>query len=138
MTTTRGFTGLAATTNGRTKQIARGFRGLAADIERRRSRQPVEPAAPQSLEQALRVIDALRSQLADAQDTIDSLRAQLNSDSASPVASEAMWDTATVARKSGVAISTICRNADTLGGKKLGGDWLFPAGTTYGRRRKSK
>ncbi len=134
MTTTRGFIGLAATANGRAKQINRGFRGLAADIERRRAGQAVEPDAPQTLDHALRLIAQLRNQLVDAQATIDDLRAGLNSDSA--VVSEAMWDTATVARKSGVAISTICRNADKLGGKKLGGDWLFPVGTTYGRRRK--
>jgi len=44
-----------------------------------------------------------------------------------------------VAEKSGVAICTICRNADKLGGTQLAsGDWVFPVGTTYGRRRKAK
>ena len=140
MTSTHRFTGLALTETGRTRQITKSFKGLAEDMKRRRAGQPADCDQPQTLEEALRRIVYLEQKLDEAQTTIDDLRAQINGDapaaSAAPIES---WTTKTVAQKSGVAICTIIRNVDTLGGWQLqSGDWLFPVGTTYGRRRKAK
>lgn len=138
--TTRTFTGLADTATGRTRQITKAYKGLADDLKRRSAGQPADCDEPQTLKQAKLVIASLRNQLADAQTLIDEMRAQANSDAAAPVVTtSASWTTKTVAEKSNVAICTIIRNADNLGGWQLqSGDWLFPVGTTYGRRRKAK
>jgi hypothetical protein len=83
------------------------------------------------------LVASLQNQLADAQRLIEEMRAQANSDApVATVGTAKYWDTKRMAKESGVAICTICRNADALGGIKLGGDWLFPAGTTYGKKRK--
>lgn len=135
----RSFTGIAATKSGQSQQLDRIFKNMARNLKSRNAAQPVELDEPQTLADAKRVIAHLRNQLADAQNLIDDMRAQANSDAPTVTASTEFWDTATVARKSGnVSISTICRNAVALGGTKLGGDWMFPVGTTYGKRRKSK
>lgn len=138
MTSTSRFNGLAATQTGRTAQLTRAYKTMAADMKRRQSAQPVDIDEPQTLADALRLITALRQQLADAQAAIDDMRKASNGEvTVSESATADYWTTAQVARKSNVAICTICRNAGTLGGRKVGSDWFFPVGTTYGRRRKS-
>jgi len=135
--TSRHYLNLAATQSGRTRQIAKGYRGLAEDMKRRQSDQ-ADCDQPQTLEEALRVIASLQQQLADAQTLINDMRGQANSDAPAEAGSQS-WSTKTVADKSGVAICTIIRNVDVLGGWQLeSGDWRFPVGTTYGRRRKAK
>lgn len=131
------FTGLGTTRTGQTKQVNRGYKGLAADMKRKQS-VAVEPV-PMTAAQYECIITDLRQQLADAQALIAEMRAQANGDApAAAISTTKYWDSKTVAEKSGVAVCTICRNADTLGGMKLGGDWLFPAGTTYGHKRNRK
>jgi hypothetical protein len=145
------FTGLAATQRGRTGQVAKAFKGLAADLKNKQVFNP-DCDEPQTLEAAKRVIVALQQQLADAEALIAEMRAASNSDAPAATAdaeanSDApaatadtvhLWNTARVARESHVAVCTICRNVDLLGGIRVGKDWLFPVGTTYGRRRKRK
>ncbi|MBA3948124.1 MAG: hypothetical protein H0X37_26690 [Herpetosiphonaceae bacterium] len=138
MTTTSRFGALSKTQAGRTGQINRAYKGLAEDMKRKAIAVP-DCDQPQTLEQALRVIVDLQSKLADAQNLIEDMRANANSDAPVATTSTAKyWDTKRVAKESGVAICTICRNVDVLGGFKLGGDWLFSVGTTYGKKRKRK
>jgi hypothetical protein len=140
MTTTSRFTGLAATQRGRTQQVNKAFRGIAEDLKNRKAVQTADCDEPQTVEQYKLLVARLRNQLADAQALIDEMRASANSEApaAEVVTSAKLWSTERVAKESHVAICTICRNADLLGGIKIGKDWLFPAGTTYGRRRKRK
>lgn len=133
------FTGLAATQRGRTGQVAKAFKGLAADMKRRQTIESPDCDEPQALDAAKRVIVALQQQLADAETLIDEMRAAANSDAPAATADTVhLWNTARVARESHVAVCTICRNVDLLGGIRVGKDWLFPVGTTYGRKRKAK
>jgi len=137
----RRFTGIADTQKGRTRQITKAYKGMADDLNHRRAVAAVDCDQPTTLPAALMVIEALKQQLADAQNLIDDMRAQANSDApaGSAAAMIKSWSTKTVADKSGVAICTIIRNVDKLGGWQLdSGDWRFPVGTTYGRRRKAK
>lgn len=133
------FTGLAATETGRTRQIAKAFHGMAEDMKTR-AVASADCDEPKTLAQAKRVIASLRNKIAEYEDLLNEIRAEANSDAPTPaVTSSKSWTTKTVAEKSGVAISTIIRNVDKLGGWQLqSGDWMFPVGTTYGRRRKSK
>lgn len=138
--TVRGHSPLAATLSGRTRQITAGYNGLADRLKRARAAQ-AQAGCPDDLaaltrDQLQALVVSLQAKLEGALATIEDLRALANRDAALPA--DAMWDTATVARKSGVNVSTICRNAQRLGGIKLGGDWMFPSGTTYGRRRAAK
>ena len=128
------FAGLGKTFSGRTTQIARGYRGMADEMARKQAAAP-EDDAPQTLEAAKRVIAYLEQKLADAEALIEEMRADANEGIPSG-ASGTYWDSKRVARESNAAVCTICRNADVLGGIKLGGDWLFPAGTVYGKKRK--
>ena len=80
----------------------------------------------------------LWQRLADAEALIAEMRAYANSDEPAAAKPSAYWDSKRVARESNVAVCTICRNADKLGGTKLGGDWVFPVGTTYGKQRRRK
>lgn len=141
MTSNPRYTGLAATHQGRTRQITKAYKGIADDLKRSRAGQPADCDQPQTLEDALRRIAFLEQQLADAQTLIEEMRGQANSDASVEAVAESgkSWSTKTVADKSGVAICTIIRNVDTLGGWQLeSGDWRFPVGTIYGRRRKAK
>jgi len=141
MTSTR-YSGLAATQQGRTRQMSRSYRGMADEIERRRAEraEDCDDLSSLSHQQLTNLVISLRQQLTDAQNLIDEMRAEANG--STPVQAESSgdyWTTKMVAEKSGVAICTIIRNVDTLGGWQLqSGDWLFPIGTTYGRRRKAK
>jgi hypothetical protein len=133
------FSPLGTTRAGQTAQVNHAFKGLAADMKRKQAVAAPDCDEPQTLEQAKRVIAHLQSQLADAQALIDEMRATANSDAPAAVTSSTkFWDSKRMAKESGVAICTICRNAESLGGIKLGGDWLFPAGTTYGKKRTRK
>ena len=131
------MTSLARTLTGRTRQITNAYRGMADEMKRKQS--VVIEDVPMTIQQYECIIEDLRQQLADAEALIQDMRRQANSDApAAAPSSTKYWDSKRVAKESKVAVCTICRNADTLGGIKLGGDWLFPAGTTYGKRRKSK
>lgn len=138
MTTTSRFGALSKTQAGRTGQINRAYKGLADDMKRKTIAVP-DCDQPQSLEQALRVIADLQNKLVDAQNLIEDMRANANSDT--PVATvntTKYWSTERMAKESGVAVCTICRNAEALNGVKVGGVWLFPAGIKYGKKRKRK
>lgn len=135
--TTRHYTGLSATQRGITDQLTRGYKGHAADLKHKQS--VAVESVPITAAQYECIITDLRQQLADAQTLIAEMRSHANGDApAAAISTAKYWDSKTVAKKSGVAVCTICRNADTLGGMKLGGDWLFPAGTTYGHKRNRK
>ena len=134
--TSRAFTGLATTRTGQTKQIDKAFKGMAAELKRRQAVQTADCDEPQSIEQYKLLVASLQNQLADAQALIEEMRTQANSDApVATVSTAKYWDTKRMAKESGVAVCTICRNADVLGGIKMGGDWLFPAGTKYGKKR---
>ncbi len=139
--TIRTFTGLANTRRGQTQQLNHAFHGMAEDMKRR-AVAAADCDQPTTLPAALRVIESLQQQLADAQALIDDMRAQANSDVPAESAPErrlsGYWDSKMVAEMSGVAVCTICRNAKSLGGIKLGGDWVFPKNTTYGIKRQQK
>lgn len=133
------FAGLGKTQMGRSAQINRGYKGMADEMKRKKQAVDVDCDEPQTLPDALRLIAHLRNQLADAQAIIEDMRTQANGDhNAESDQKVGYWDSKRVAKESNVAVCTICRNAAEMGGIKLGGDWLFPAGTTYGRRRKTK
>lgn len=136
--TTTNFVGLSKTQRGRAEKIRRGYLGMAHEMENKRV-VDADCDQPQTLEDALRLIAHLKNKLAEAEDQREADRAAAYGD-APAVASGTVkyWDSKRVAKESSVAICTICRNAADLGGTKLGGDWLFPAGTTYGHKRKRK
>jgi len=134
MTSTHRFGSLAATQRGRTDQITRAYLGAAEELKHKQEAVKTVPMTPFQYEC---LITDLRQQLADARHIINEMRDQANSDAPAVVTGK-YEDSKTVARRSGVAVCTICRNADSLGGMKLGGDWLFPAGTTYGKKRERK
>ncbi len=133
----RAFNGLGATRSGQSRQVAKAFKGLAADMARKQVINP-DCDEPQTIEQYKLLVASLQARLADAQALIDEMRAEANSDAPAAAATGQLIDSATLARKSGVSVSTICRHAEELGGTKMAGDWLFPAATTYGRKRKPK
>lgn len=137
--TARAYSGLAATRTGQSKQVDKAFKGMADELKRRKAVQAADCDQPQTLEQAQRVIASLQNQLADAQRLIEDMRAQANSDApVATVSSTKYWSTERMAKESGVAICTICRNADALNGIMVGGVWLFPAGIKYGKKRNRK
>src|SRR6185503_3779239 len=110
--TTRHFTGLAATRTGQTKQVNKAYKGLAADLKRKQS--VAVKAVPMTAKQYECLIADLRQQLADAEALITEMRKHANSDAPAVAVSTAKyWDSKRVAKESGVAVCTICRNADT-------------------------
>ena len=131
------MTSLARTYQGHTRQINRAFLGMADELERNAV---ILEDVPMTAQQYECIIEDLRQKLADAEALINDMRAIANSDGTDTVSGNPTkyWDSKRVAKESKVAICTICRNADILGGTKLGGDWLFPVGTTYGKKRKGK
>ena len=133
---------VGSTLRGRTSQITRAYRGMADEMKHKKAVQAADCDQPQTLEQALRVIADLQNRLADAQTLIEEMRAAANSDQPDvpAVASSKpkYWDTKRVAKESGVAICTICRNVEALGGFMMDGGWWFPANTTYGKKRSRK
>lgn len=130
------YAGFGATRSGQSKQVNKALRGMADDMKRKQS--VAVRAVPKTAKQYECVITDLRQQLAEALALIKDMRASVNGDTPAAADVSGFIDSATLARKSGVAVCTICRNADKLGGIKLGGDWLFPATATYGRKRKAK
>lgn len=136
---TRHYGALGNTHQGRTSQLNRAYKGLGADMKRKQAAAGPDCDEPQTLEQYKLAYAALKLKLEEAQTLIDEMRAAANGDSPAATTTTGFLTTAEVARKSGVAVCTIIRNTDVLGGWQLpNGDWLFPSGTTYGRRRKSK
>ena len=133
----RSFNGLGATRSGQSQQVAKAYRGMAAEMEAKQV-DAADCDEPQTIEQYRWLVASLQAKLADAQALIDEMRATANSDTPAAATTGKLIDSATLARKSGVSVSTICRHAAELGGTKMAGDWLFPSGTTYGRRRKAK
>lgn len=132
------FIHLAATRNGQTQQINRAYKTMAADLKCKAVQAPdCDDPSTLSHKQLVSLVLSLQNQLADALALLEEGRTAAYSD-ASVTGTTAYWDSKHVADESGVAVCTICRNAKELGGTKLAGDWLFPVGTTYGRRRKSK
>lgn len=134
--TVRMFNDLGKTRAGQSRQINRAFSGLADELERRRAANIED--APMTAAQYERRIADLEQKLADAEALISEMRAYANGDEPAAVKPTTYWDSKRVARESHVAVCTICRNADKLGGTKLGGDWVFPVGTTYGKQRRRK
>lgn len=137
----RAFTGVAATRTGQTGQVNRAFKGMADEMKSKKVDQLADSDHLNRLthRQLVSLVFSLQNKLIEKQATVDEMRAEANSDAPIAAASTAKyWDTKRMAKESGVAVCTICRNADTLGGIKLGGDWLFPAGTTYGKKRQRK
>lgn len=133
----RSFNGLGATRSGQSAQVAKAFRGMAAEMEAKQV-DAADCDEPQTIEQYRWLVASLQAKLADAQALIDEMRATANSDAPAAAVTGNLIDSATLARKSGVAVCTICRHAAELGGIKMAGDWLFPASVTYGRKRKRK
>lgn len=131
------YAGIAATRAGQAKQVTKAFRGIATELKRKQINQLDDSDHLNSLShrQLVGLVLSLQNQLADAQALLEESRTAAYSDAPAAIKYD---DCKTVAKRSGVAICTICRNADTLGGIKLGGDWLFPTGTTYGKRRQRK
>ena len=135
--TVRMFSDLGKTRAGQQRQMSKAFQGLADELDRRRAANTED--APMTAAQYERRIADLEQRLADAEALISEMRAYANSDEPATVAKPSTyWDSKRVARESNVAVCTICRNADKLGGTKLGGDWVFPVGTTYGKQRRRK
>lgn len=133
----RSFTGLGATRSGQSAQVAKAFKGMAAEMEAKQV-DAADCDEPQTIEQYRWLVASLQAKLADAQALIDEMRAVANSDAPAAAVTDGLISTADLAEKSGVSVSTICRHAEELGGIKMAGDWLFPASVTYGRKRKRK
>jgi len=134
--TVRTFHDLGKTRAGQSRQISKAYQGLADELDRRRAANTED--APMTAAQYERRIADLEQRLADAEALIAEMRAYANSNEPAAAKPSTYWDSKRVARESNVAVCTICRNADKLGGTKLGGDWVFPVGTTYGTQRRRK
>lgn len=136
------YAGRAATEQGRSRQINRGYRGMADEMKRRAAGQPADcdDLSDLSPQQLVNLVVSLQQQLADAQNLINEMRAEANGDLPVQAADKSeYWTTKMVAEKSGKCIATITRNAESLGGWQLeSGDWLFPVGTQYAGKRSRK
>lgn len=129
-------TALGRTLNGRKQQIDKAFNGIAANIKHRQAEAPAD--APLSASQYRAIIADLEQQLADAGALIEEMRRSANSDAPAAISSTRYWSAKRVSKESNCAICTVCRNAVELGGVKIGADWMFPTGTTYGGRKRGK